>query len=62
MDKGFYKLQDGELFYAPNAVYNKNYELLKEIHEAYNYPVDGWYWFESREEACAALGYVDQAK
>lgn len=47
---GFYKL-DGELLYAPNFVLNANYELYKPKHEEYNYPVDGWYWFSSKENS-----------
>ena len=47
---GFYKL-DGELLYAPNYVLNANYELYKDQHESYTYPVDGWYWFDSELEA-----------
>ncbi len=51
MNEGFYKLTD-VLNYAPNAVFNKDYELIKEQHLTYNYPVDGWYWFDTLEEAC----------
>lgn len=49
---GFYKL-DGELLYGPNFVINQNYELYKEHSNSYNYPTDGWYWFDSQEEAYA---------
>jgi hypothetical protein len=49
---GFYKFDhDGnELLYAPNAVYAPTFTLLKEIHAEYEYPQDGWYWFDSEEE------------
>lgn len=47
---GFYKL-DGELLYGPNFVLNANYELRKETHTQNTYPVDGWYWFDSEDEA-----------
>jgi hypothetical protein len=47
---GFYKL-DGELLYGQNFVLNANYEMYKETHNDYTYPVDGWYWFASEEEA-----------
>ncbi len=47
---GFYKL-DGDLLYGPNFVLNANYELRKETHTEYTYPVDGWYWFDSEEQA-----------
>lgn len=52
---GFYSLNtqdDGQsLYYAPNKVYNKTFELLKELHESYTYPMGGWTWFESEAEA-----------
>lgn len=52
---GFYKY-DGQLLYAPNAVYNANYTLLKPDKNDYTYPVDGWTWFDSLEAACDAYG------
>ena len=52
---GFYKEENGELLYGPNFVLNKNYELRKETHDQHTYPVDGWYWFDSEEEALALL-------
>ena len=48
--KGFYKL-DGVLLYGPNFVLNANYELRKETHAENTYPIDGWYWFDTEEEA-----------
>jgi hypothetical protein len=48
---GFYKQENGELLYGPNFVLNKNYELRRETHEQHNYPVDGWFWFDSELEA-----------
>lgn len=56
---GFYKL-DGQLLEAPNFVLNKDYTLFKETKDQYTYPVDGWYWFDSIEEAISVLGYVDE--
>lgn len=47
---GFYKL-DGDLLYGPNFVLNKEYELRKETKEEHSYPVNGWYWFDSEEQA-----------
>ena len=47
---GFYKV-DGSLLYAPNYVLNSDYELYKDQHESYTYPVDGWYWFDTEEQA-----------
>jgi hypothetical protein len=47
---GFYKL-DGELLYGPNYVLNQAYELRRETHTEYEYPVEGWHWFNSELEA-----------
>lgn len=53
---GFYKKDDNTLLYAPNFVLNKQFELYKEQHESYTYPVEGWYWFNSEEEAYQFFG------
>lgn len=50
MNPGFYKL-DGDLLYGPNFVLNANYELRKETKDEHAYPIDGWYWFDTEEEA-----------
>ena len=47
---GFYKL-DADLLYGPNFVINANYELRRETHDQQTYPIDGWSWFDSDEEA-----------
>jgi hypothetical protein len=51
MESGFYKADDGELLFAPNAVHNANYTLQRELADTYEYPVDGWTWYESRDAA-----------
>lgn len=51
---GFYKQDGTEWFYAPNFVYNKTFELLKESKDQYNYPVDGWTWYDE-----APQGFID---
>lgn len=53
MSAGFYKLQDETLLFAPNYVEGNGYVLFStELHE-YELPIDGWYWFESEEQAKA---------
>lgn len=49
--KGFFKQDGDELLFAPNFIINKNYELKIDSFSEYNYPVDGWFYFESEEEA-----------
>lgn len=53
---GFYKFdaQQQVWFYGPNAVFGPNYTLLKEDHEYYNYPVDGWNWYSQAPETFVA--------
>lgn len=48
---GFYKYDGGNLLYSMNSVYNPNYILLREDHNSYTFPIDGWYWFNSEEDA-----------
>lgn len=56
MSRAFYKLDNGQLLYAPNGVLNQNYELKPDQYQTYTYPVDGWTWFESDQEARAFFG------
>jgi hypothetical protein len=56
MGEGFYKAEQGALLYAPNRVENLLYLLLVEDHVSYTYPVDGWYYFSSEEEATTYFG------
>lgn len=58
---GFYKL-DGVLLYGPNFVLNANYELRKETKDQYTYPTDGWYWFDTEEEAYSFFGIEPQTE
>lgn len=51
---GFYKF-DGELLYGPNYVLNKNYQLTRQTKDEFVYPIDGWYWFNSEEQARLAF-------
>jgi hypothetical protein len=54
---GFYH-PDGE--YAPNAVYNTNYTLLKVEKDSYIYPIDGWSWYNDFENASVSESYSDE--
>lgn len=46
---GFYR-QNEELNweYAPNFVYAPDYTLLKEEKDTYEYPIDGWSWYDEQ--------------
>ena len=54
--QGFYKNNNGKLIYGPNHVLSLNYELRKETKDQNIYPVDGWYWFNSEDEAYSFFG------
>jgi hypothetical protein len=57
---GFYKLENGtNLLHGPNFVEHKDWQLYKHLHETYEYPVDGWYWFNSKEEAHSFFNYTE---
>ena len=48
---GFYKLEeDNNLQYAPNGVIS-TYELHRSLMDTYDFPIDGWYWFNTEDEA-----------
>lgn len=52
---GFYKNDNGTLLFGPSFVLNANYKLFRETHGQHNYPVDGWFWFDTEQEAVIAL-------
>lgn len=49
----FFKVDNNELFEGPNVVQGLNFVLIKEEKDTYTYPVEGWYWFDTIEEAMA---------
>lgn len=49
--KGFYQLHGDDLLYAPNFVENKDFQLYADKFDQYQYPVEGWYWFNDETEA-----------
>lgn len=51
MSAGFYTT---DLRYAANAVYGPNFTLLASEKDTYQYPVNGWTWYDSRDLAVAA--------
>lgn len=66
---GFYSLDDTMidengnqlkiLNHAPNFVVSSLYELRRESKDDYQYPVYGWFWFDSEEEAKAFFDITD---
>lgn len=47
--EGFYRQNEDLIWeYAPNFVYAPDYTLLKEEKDTYEYPVDGWTWYNEQ--------------
>jgi hypothetical protein len=58
---GFYKFTDDLLQYAGTSVYAPGFTLTAANHADYIYPVDDWYWFDSRQIAEAFWGINGQS-
>jgi hypothetical protein len=54
-EAGFYKLDNGDILYAPNIVEGPGYVLLINEKDTYVYPVDGWVYADSQENASVLL-------
>ena len=55
----FFKKDNDNLLTAPNFVYAPDYTLKAEDKDTYEYPVDGWYWFETLDDAMANMSKPD---
>jgi hypothetical protein len=56
----FYKYEAPDLHQAPNFVYlPSRIVLTKETHTNFDYPVEGWYWFDEREQALDFFGITE---
>ena len=51
----FYKRENEELLVAPNFVRGPGFDLFAEQKDEYQYPVEGWYWFDNLDAAMAAF-------
>jgi hypothetical protein len=60
MTAGFYKKENDTLFYAPNIIEGDGYVLVAQDKDQYEYPIDGWTWFDSEEEAKALLPVYEE--
>lgn len=48
---GFYKNEEGMLLFGPSDVTGQDYHLNRANRTEHTYPVAGWYWFDTEEEA-----------
>ena len=56
---GFYKVDlSGMVMCGPNIIYGPYdaYKLSRIEKDTYTYPVDGWYWFDTEQEAYESFG------
>jgi hypothetical protein len=51
MSSGFYKNENNNMLYAPETVFGPYYFLNKDEFQNYTYPIDGWYYFNTENEA-----------
>ena len=56
----FFKYMDGVLLFG-RVVSAPTFELTIETKDDFDYPMDGWHWFESEEQARAFFGIVADA-
>lgn len=50
----YYK-RDNERLQQAEQVYAPDFTLTSENHTEHTYPVDGWYWFDTLDEALAGM-------
>lgn len=50
---GFYKKDETQILFAPNIVEGPGYMLVASDKDSYEYPVDGWIWATSLDDAIA---------
>jgi len=64
-EKGFYKLEVGAeesvMIHGTNLI-NNNYTLEISQKDTYTYPVDGWTYFDSFDEAAVGFNLTESQK
>lgn len=58
---GFYKYESGFLTWG-KWVLNLEYHLVADKHTEYQLPIDGWYWFDSIQDANTFFGIIELEK
>lgn len=56
----FYKNDNGSLLIGENFVYSPIVTLTKETKDNFDYPQDGWYWFDTEDEANNFFGIANE--
>jgi hypothetical protein len=52
----FYKTDTGDLSQSNQIFFPDGTFILSDLHEQYTYPIDGWYWFDSEQQAREFFG------
>lgn len=47
----FYKSENDELLGGSMMVIGPTFELYEHDKDRYEYPIEGWYWFDTEEQA-----------
>jgi hypothetical protein len=50
-EQGFYKFDGDNFIFAPTFVEGNGFMLISDRKDDYEYPVNGWSWFNTREDA-----------
>ena len=56
----FYKYENEELLSGPMVTFPDGEMLLLELKDDYTYPVQGWYYFATEQEAKDFFGIKDE--
>lgn len=56
----FYKRDGEEILVAPNFVRGPTFDLFAEDKDTYTYPVDGWTWYDTLDQALVGLQTATQ--
>lgn len=56
----FVKNDNDSLIIGDNFVYAPTFTLTKETKDEFMYPIEGWYWFETIEEANEFFGITKE--
>ena len=56
----FYKEDNGSLLVGDNFVYSPIVTLKAENKDNFTYPQDGWYWFNTEDEANTFFGIANE--
>lgn len=51
----FYKKEGNDLLCAPTSVLGPGFDLQAETKDQHEYPIDGWYWYDTLDAAMLAM-------